>query len=77
MLSTFLYSGNLIRLNNINQVELMGFIPMDKVLYHLNISLFLIMLSLWNVTIGRTIIEAYTCSTPVMDIYGRILTNQS
>jgi glycosyltransferase involved in cell wall biosynthesis len=55
-----------IHLHQLNQIELLGFLPLTDVLMALKKALFLVMPSVWYETFGRTIIEAYATGTPVI-----------
>lgn len=55
-----------IRQNNMKQIELVGFVPLNVVLQYLKGAFFLVMPSVWYETFGRTIIEAYATGTPVI-----------
>jgi len=52
--------------NELGQIELVGFVPLQRVLQYLQKALFLVMPSVWYETFGRTIIEAYATGTPVI-----------
>jgi glycosyltransferase involved in cell wall biosynthesis len=55
-----------IRLHQLNQIELLGFLPLIEVYKVLKKALFLVMPSVWFETFGRVIIEAYATGTPVI-----------
>jgi glycosyltransferase involved in cell wall biosynthesis len=52
--------------DQLNQIELLGFLPLDDVFKALKKALFLVMPSVWYETFGRTIMEAYATGTPVI-----------
>jgi glycosyltransferase involved in cell wall biosynthesis len=52
--------------NNIQNVKLIGFIPLEQLLSVMKKALFLVMPTLWYETFGRTVIEAYATGTPVV-----------
>jgi glycosyltransferase involved in cell wall biosynthesis len=56
----------IIRLHQLNQIELLGFLPLIEVYKALKKALFLVMPSVWYETFGRVIIEAYATGTPVI-----------
>jgi glycosyltransferase involved in cell wall biosynthesis len=60
------WASNYVRKNNLRHITLVGFVPFDEVLEYLKRSLFLVMPSTWYETFGRTIIEAFATSTPVI-----------
>jgi glycosyltransferase involved in cell wall biosynthesis len=55
-----------IRRYQLNQVELLGYVPLIEVFEALKKALFLVMPSVWYETFGRVIIEAYATGTPVI-----------
>jgi glycosyltransferase involved in cell wall biosynthesis len=56
----------IIRQNQLNHIELSGFLPLNDVYQALRKALFLVMPSIWLETFGRVIIEAYATGTPVI-----------
>jgi glycosyltransferase involved in cell wall biosynthesis len=55
-----------IRLYKLNQIELLGFLPLNEVFKALKKATFLVMPSAWYEPFGRVIIEAYATATPVI-----------
>jgi glycosyltransferase involved in cell wall biosynthesis len=55
-----------IRRYQLNQVELLGYVPLIEVFEALKKAKFLVMPSVWYETFGRVIIEAYATGTPVI-----------
>lgn len=60
------WAADYIRENNLRHITLVGFLPFEQVLEYLKRSMFLVMPSTWYETFGRTIIEAFATSTPVI-----------
>jgi glycosyltransferase involved in cell wall biosynthesis len=52
--------------NELHHVELVGFLPMQRVIEAIKSASLLVMPSKWYETFGRTIIEAYATGTPVI-----------
>jgi glycosyltransferase involved in cell wall biosynthesis len=55
-----------IQQNKLKNIELVGYCPKEKVFSYIKKSRFLIFPSEWYETFGRTIIEAFACSIPII-----------
>ena len=60
------WAKSFIQDRKINNVRLVGFVPLDEVLEYQKKAMFLVMPSVWYETFGRVILEAYSVGTPVI-----------